>query len=293
VAGVRPAGRQLDVGSAPEGIVADATTRRVAVAVRAPDELVLLDTDTTAVRTRVPLPGSLRHLQLARDGGPVLVPDESSNSLLQVALPSGRVLSRTPTGTMPHDANEAPDRTILVADEAGATLTAVRGQKVVATFNDVTQPGGIAHVGNVFGVVDVGENTLTFYDAAALRPLTELAAGEGPTHVVADKHGRFVVVDTRGGAVLLYAPPPRAAQVQRLALPGQPYGVAYDPVRDRLWVTVTATNEVVGIDLSGSEPRETTRLPTVQQPNTVAVDAKTGRLFITGTTPGVVEVVDP
>jgi DNA-binding beta-propeller fold protein YncE len=102
-----------------------------------------------------------------------------------------------------------------------------------------------------------------------------------------------VVVDTRGGAVLLYAPPPRAAQVQRLALPGQPYGVAYDPVRDRLWVTVTATNEVVGIDLSGSEPRETTRLPTVQQPNTVAVDAKTGRLFITGTTPGVVEVVDP
>ena len=281
------------VGSAPEGIVADPTTRRVVVAVRQPDELVLLDTDTTAVRGRVPLPGSLRHLQLAKDGGPVLVPDESSNSLVQVALPSGRVQSRTPTGTMPHDANEAPDGTILVADEAGASLTAVREEAVVATFTDVTQPGGIAHVGNEFGVVDVGENTLTFYDATTLQPQTELSAGEGPTHVVADRRGRLIVVDTRGGALLFYTPPPQAAQVTRYALPGQPYGIAYDPVRDQLWVTITATNEVVGLDVSGDQPRETARLTAVQQPNTVAVDPTTGRLFITGTTPGVVQVVDP
>jgi len=290
---VRPVGRLIEIGAAPEGIVADVGTRRVAVAVRQPDALVLLDTDTAKVVTRVPLPGSLRHLQLAREGGPVLVPDESSNSLLQVALPSGRILSRTATGNMPHDANEAPDGTTLVADEAGASLTAVRGQQVVATFTDVTQPGGIAHVGNVFGVVDVGENTLTFDDAQTLKPLTELAAGDGPTHVVADRSGRFVVVDTRGGALLFYGPPPQAAQVQRFALPGQPYGIAYDPTRNRLWVTVTATNEVVAVDLSGSQPRETARLPTVQQPNTVAVDAKTGRLFITGTTPGVLQVIDP
>ncbi len=293
VAGVRPAGRQIAIGAAPEGIVADPVTRRVVVAVRRPDALVLLDTDRLTVRAHVPLPGSLRHLQLARDGGPVLVPDESSNSLLQVALPSGRIVSRTPTGTMPHDANEAPNRTVLVADEAGASLTAVRDGQVVATFTDVTQPGGIAHVGNVFGVVDVGENTLTYYDATTLQPLTELAAGEGPTHVVADGHGRLVVVDTRGGALLFYAPSPQAAQVQRFVLPGQPYGIAYDAVRDRLWVTVTASNEVVAVDLSGPEPRETARLPTVQQPNTVAVDTKTGRLFVTGTTPGVLEVIDP
>ena len=293
VPGVRPAGRQIPVGAAPEGIVADPTTRRVVVAVRQPDQLVLLDTDRLTVRTRVPLPGSLRHLQLARDGGPVLVPDESSNSLVQVGLPSGRVLSTTPTGTMPHDANEAPDGTVLVADEAGASLTAVRDQKVVATFTDVTQPGGIAHVGNVFGVVDVGENTMSFYDAQTLLPLTELSAGEGPTHVVADGRGRLVVVDTRGGALLTYAPPPQAAQVERFALPGQPYGIAYDPVRNHLWVTVTATNEVAGFDLAGGEPREIARFPTPQQPNTVAVDPETGRLFVTATTPGVLQVIDP
>lgn len=290
---VAPAGRTIAVGAAPEGIVADASTRRVVVAVRRPDQLVLLDPDTLAARSRTPLPGSLRHLQLARDGGPVLVPDESSNSLLEVALPSGRIASRTPTGAMPHDANQAPDGTVLVADEAGASLTAVRDQKVAATFDDVTQPGGIAHVGNVFGVVDVGENTVTFYDAEALRPLTELSAGEGPTHVVADKHGRVVVIDTRGGAVLTYTPPPQAAQVSRVPLPGQPYGVAYDPRRDELWVTVTATNEVVELDLSGTTPREVRRFPTPQQPNTVAVDSTSGRVFVTGTTPGVLQVIDP
>lgn len=289
----RPAGRTLRIGTAPEGIVADASARRVVVAVRQPDALVLLDPDTLAVRSRTPLPGSLRHLQLAGAGGPVLVPDESSNSLLEVALPSGRVVSRTPTGAMPHDANRAPDGTTLVADEAGASLTAVRDGRVVATFDDVTQPGGIAHVGDVFGVVDVGENTLTFDDAAALRPLTELAAGDGPTHVVADGQGRLVVVDTRGGALLLYTPPPRAAQVARVALPGQPYGVTFDSVRRQLWVTVTATNEVVAFDDSGAVPREVARFPTVQQPNTVAVDGRSGRVFVTGTTPGLLQVVDP
>ncbi len=288
-----PAGRTLPIGNAPEGIVADATTRRVVVAVRQPDELVLLDPSSLAVEARTPLPGSLRHLQLAAAGGPVLVPDESSTSLLRVALPSGDILSRTPTGAMPHDANQAENGTVLVADEAGATLTAVRADRVVATFTDVTQPGGIAHVGDVFGVVDVGENTITFDDAETLRPLTELAAGDGPTHVVADKHGRYVVVDTRGGALLLYTPPPAAAQVARVTLPGQPYGVTYDARRDRLWVTVTATNELVALDLSGAEPRETARYPTVQQPNTVAVDETSGRVFVTGTTPGLLQVVDP
>jgi DNA-binding beta-propeller fold protein YncE len=281
------------VGSTPEGIVADPVTRRVAVGVRDPAALALLDTDAGTVVGRVPLPGTLRHLQLAKDGGAVLVPDESSDSLLEVALPAGDVVARVPTGTLPHDANAADNGTIFVANEGGGSVVAVRDGAVAATFTDVTQPAGVAHVGDAVGLLDVRENTLTFYDAAALTPLTELAAGDGPTHVVADEHGRFVVTDTRGGALLLYAPPPQAAQVARVVLPGAPYGIAYDRVRDRLWVTVTAANQVVGFDMSGPEPREVARLPTVRQANTVAVDPTTGRLFVTGTADGVVQVIDP
>ncbi|MDT7579909.1 MAG: hypothetical protein QOK35_1173 [Pseudonocardiales bacterium] len=285
-----PAGRTVAVGSTPEGIVADPVTRRVAVGVRDPAALVLLDSDIGTEAGRVPLPGTLRHLQLAKAGGPVLVPDESSNSLLEVALPAGNVVGQVPTGTLPHDANAAANGTIFVANEGGGSVVAVRDGAVAATFTDVTQPAGVAHVGDTVGLLDVRENTLTFYDAGSLSPITELAAGDGPTHVVADEHGRFVVTDTRGGSLLVYA---QQAQVARVVLPGEPYGITYDPVRDRLWVTVTAANQVVGFDMAGAEPREVARLPTVRQANTVAVDPTTGRLFVTGTADGIVQIIDP
>jgi DNA-binding beta-propeller fold protein YncE len=281
------------VGSAPEGIVADPTTRTVVVGVRDPDQLVLFNADTGQVTARVPMPGVLRHLQLAAPGGPVLVPDESSNSLLRVALPSGQVLARVTTGASPHDANQAPNGTIFVANEAGATVVAVRDDRVVHTFTDVTIPAGLAHVGNVMGLIDATENTLTLYDTDTLSPLIELPAGEGPTHVLTDKHGRLLVADTRGGAILVYAVEPKPALVARVALPGQPYGIAYDPARDRFWVTVTATNQLVGYDLSQPVPREVARIPTVRQPNTVTVDATTGTLFVTGTDNGTVQIITP
>jgi DNA-binding beta-propeller fold protein YncE len=288
-----PAGRLVAVGSAPEGIVADPITRTVAVGVRNPDQLTMLNADTGEVSGHVPLPGVLRHLQLAKPGGPVLVPDESSNSLLQVGLPNGPILSRVSTGISPHDASEADNGTIIVANEGGGSVVAVRDNTVVRTFTDVTQPAGVAHAGNIVGLVDVRENTLTFYDAATLAPITELAAGKGPTHVIADRHGRMIVVDTRGDAVEVYQPPPRAARLTRTALPGTPYGITYDPVRDRLWVTLTAANQVVAYDMSQRTPREIERLPTAAQPYTVAVDPSTGRLFITVTGQGAVEIIDP
>jgi hypothetical protein len=164
-----------------------------------------------------------------------------------VGLPSGTILSRVRRGTSPHDADEAGDGTIIVANEGGGSAVAVRGNNVVRTFTDVTQPAGVAHVGNIAGLLDVRENTLTFYDAATLTPITELAAGNGPTHVVADRHGRMTVADTRGDALLVYQPPPRAAQLTRTVLPGTPYGITYDrsatefgsplPPPTRSWVT--------------------------------------------------------
>ncbi|MGH3550499.1 MAG: YncE family protein, partial [Pseudonocardiaceae bacterium] len=82
-------------------------------------------------------------------------------------------------------------------------------------------------------------------------------------------------------------------QIGRVELPGTPYGIAYDPVRDRLWVTLTALNEVIGLNLNASTPIAATPIPTVRQPNTVAVDSTTGRLFVTGTDEGVLEIIEP
>ena len=286
-----PPGRTVPVGDAPEGVVVDAVTRTVAVLKRNPDELVLINADTGAVTGRTPLPGSGRHLQLAKPGGPVLVPVESANALVRVDLPGGNAEPQIITGTVPHDASEAPNGTVFVANEHGGTTTVLRGDDIVKVFTDSVQPAGMAPVGNLMGMLDVRKNDLTVYDADKLTIVGSTPAGDGPTHLAADKHGRYIAADTRGNAVRVFSTDPK--QVGMVAQAGAPYGITYDATRDRLWVASSATNEVVGYDMAQDTPREVARLATVQNPYTLGVDATTGRLFIAGNTTGVVQIVDP
>jgi DNA-binding beta-propeller fold protein YncE len=284
-------GHIVDVGKAPEGVVVDAATRIAAIAKRAPNELVLMNVDTGQIVNRVPLPGVARHLQLSNAGGPVLVPIESASALVRVELPSGRALSQALTDTA-HDAAQADNGMVFVSNEHGGTVTILRGLQVVKVFADSVQPAGLASVGQSMGLIDVRKNDLTIYDIHDLNIVGSTPAGDGPTHLVADKHGRLIAVDTRGNAIRVFEPLPTPHQVGEIAQPGGPYGIAYDPTRDLLWVASSGTNEVVGYDMSQPTPREVRRLPTVQNPYTLGVDANTGRLFIAGVTGGVVQVVD-
>lgn len=288
-----PVGEVVAVGPVAEGVVADPRTHLVAVGLREPFRLALVDGRTGEVRRTVALPGRLRHLQLEAPGGPVLVPAESADELLRVSLPDGEVESQVAVGRFPHDATATAGGTVVVGDELGGTVSVVEDDRVVHTFDDSTQPGGVAAVGERVGMVDVRENTLTLYDVAGRERVAELAAGEGPTHVIADGRGRLVVVDTRGEALLVFALEPELRMVSRLELPGGPYGIGYDAERDRLWVTLTATNELVGFDAGGETLREVARLPTLRQPNTVTVDPSTGRVFVASPTEGALQLIDP
>ena len=292
-----PPGRQVRVGDAPEGVVVDPVTRTVAVAKRNPNELVLLDADTGEVRGRTPLPGFVRHLQLAGPGGPVLVPVESANAVVRVDLPGGTAQAPIVVGTVPHDVTQAPNGTVMAADELGGTVSAVRGDQVVKVFTDAVQPAGIVPVGNIVGMVDVRKNTLTTYDVDTLRIVGEVPSGAGPTHMVADRHGRMIATDTRGDAVIVFEPTsgpnggPR--EVARVAQPGGPYGITYDPARDRAYVASSGTNEVIAYDMTAPQPREVGRVATVQNPYTLGVDPQTGRLYVAGVSTGAIQIVDP
>ena len=285
-----PAGTVLPLDPDVEGMVADPVTGLLAVAVRDPDRLLLVDGASGAVQREVPLPGHARHLQLAAPGGPVLVPAEDSNALVQVALPGGEATS-TAVGTYPHDAARVASGQVLVGDERGGTLSVVTDGQVTATLTDQRQPGGVAALGDVAGVVDVGAFTLSTYDVPAARRTAVTDAGEGPTHLVADAAGRFLVADTRGDAVLVFAADPLRL-ASRYRLPGTPYGLAYDGTRQVLWVTLTASNEVVGLSTAGDRLREVDRFPSVRQPNTVAVDPGTGRVFVGSRATGELQLVD-
>ena len=289
-----PAGEVVDVGGGPEGIVADPGTGLVAVGLRDPDELAIVDGGSGEMVRTVELPASPRHLGLAGPGGPVLVPVERGDALVQVGLPGGEVLSETPVGKFPHDAAAGPDGRIFVANEFGNTVSVIEGDEVVETLEAPRQPGGVAVTENgVVGVIGVSALDLEVFDGETLESLGRLGAGEGPTHLSAGPGDRFYVTDTRGDAVLIYESGSEPEQVGRIPLPGQPYGVAVDPGRGHLWVTLTAENELVQFDLGGDTLRELARYPTVSEPNTVAVDTSSGRVYVAGRADGELQILDP
>ena len=286
------AGHIVAVGQAPEGVVVDAATRTVAVATHHPDQLVLINADTALVTAHVPLPGVVRHLALAAPGGPVLVPVETANAVIRVELPRGIASPPIITGTSPHDATAAANGTVFVSNELGGTVAAVRGNDVVKAFTDCVQPAGMAAVANTVGMLDARANDLTTYDAASLSIVGSTPAGAGPTHLVADRHGRMIAADTRGDEVRVFAALPAPKQVGSVAQPDGPYGIAYDVARDRLWVASSGSNEVIGYDMSMSDPVQIQRFSTVQNPYSLGVDSKTGRLYVAGVSGGVLQILD-
>jgi DNA-binding beta-propeller fold protein YncE len=286
-----PPGRIAAVGTSPEGVVVDDATRTVAVATRGPDEVVVIDADSGAVTDRVALPGSARHLQLATPGT-VLVPVETANALVRVDLREKAASPPIITGTSPHDAAVAANGAVFVGNELGGTVTALRGDHIVKVFTDSVQPAGLAAFGTAIGMIDARTNTVTVYDAEKLTIVGSAPAGAGPTHLVADRHGRMIAADTRGDTLRVFEPLPTPHEVATIAQPGGPYGVAYDGARDRLWVASSGTNQLVGYDMTRPTPREIQRIPTVQNPYSLGVDSLTGRLFVAGVSGGQVQVID-
>ena len=287
----RPAGRVVPLGHKPEGIVADPATGTVAVGLTDPDRLALVDPSTGRVRRRVILAESPRHLALAGPGGPVLVPAERADALVEVSLPDGRTRT-TLVGRYPHDAALAEGR-VWVADEHGSTLSVVDRGRLVRRLPSPAQPGGIVAAGpGRVAVVAVKERVLALYDARRPRELARVPAGVGPTHVLSDGGMRLWVVDTQGGSLLYFHLRPRLELVRRVALPGRPYGMALDRRRERMWVTLTARNQVVELTANG-RPRPLRSFPTVRQPNTVAVDERTGRVFVASRSDGTLQLLDP
>lgn len=289
----RPAGRVVEVGNQPEGIVSDPVSRRVAVGLRDPDQLVLMNRDGRVV-DRVPLPESPRHLAVDASDGTVLIPAERADRLARVRAADGRRLGAVGVGVFPHDATAAGER-IFVGDERGNTVTVVEDGRRLRQFPVATQPGGLAGVrdGEQVAVVSVRERVVELFDAGSLRRLGRVSAGVGPTHVVSEsRFDRLYVTDTRGGSLLVFETVPDLELVRRVYLPGRPYGIAIDEERHRLWVTLTETNEVVELPAHG-RPHVLRRFPTARQPDTVAVDEATGRVFVTGRHAGVVQLIDP
>jgi DNA-binding beta-propeller fold protein YncE len=156
------------------------------------------------------------------------------------------------------------------------------------------QAGAVAalHGGGRLAVVSARERLLELFDARSLRRVGRAPAGVGPTHVACLDRGPCYVADTRGDALLVFAVGDGVAPTRRYRLAGGPYGLALDRARRRLFVTLPARNELVELIAHG-RPHVLRRWPTVRQPDSVAVDERTGRVLVTGRVDGVLQRVTP
>lgn len=276
-----PAGRvRLLPTGAPEGIAVDPASGVIAVALRDPDRIALLDPADGQLRTQ-PMPGSARHLVISQPGQ-LLVPAEDVDLLVEVALPQGAITTSVPVGNQPHDAARV-DKTVFVSNELERSLGVVRGDQMIRSLPGPVQPGGVGATAGRVAVADVVGNQLYVYDARSLQQVAVLPAGSGPSHVRPLSQGLVAVADTRGNAVLVYDLRGQPRQVGRVAVAGQAYGLTTDPPRGRAYVTLTDTNQVVALQL---EPDRSLRtigaLPAVRQPNSVAYDPKSDSVLVTG-----------
>lgn len=286
------AGRTTAPGGAPEGLAVDPASGVVAVGLRRPPELALVDAASGLLRRRVALPGGPRHLALAAHGT-FLVPAETADRLLAVRATDGRVTRDVPVAGRPHAVAAGPGGAVAGAEQ-GSMLDVVTGDRVAARVAVATQPGGLTVVGRdrMLAVVSVRERVLELYDARPpFRRIARVPAGVGPTHAVS-LGGLVWVADTQGDALLVFRLRPHLELVRRVRLPGGPYGIALDPGRRRLWVTLTGTNTVAELPAHG-RPHVLRTFPTVRQPNGVAVDSRTGRVFVGGRADGVLQLLDP
>lgn len=171
-------------------------------------------------------------------------------------------------------ARRADGRMVLGADGSALTLAgdggAARAADVFASVDSIVAQGDTAVV------LDRAQTSVTELNLDG-SPGLALRAGLGATTIAADPIGRVLVADTRGGQLLVFGVDPL---MERQAYPvgDSPYGVTGS--KTLVWVSLTATNTVVGYDLATGIPVEKVRYPTVRQPNTLAFDDATGTLYV-------------
>ncbi|MGA7397712.1 MAG: YncE family protein [Solirubrobacterales bacterium] len=284
---VSPAGKVVSIGAGAEGMAFDEGSGTVALGLREPYRLAFVDPAKLFITYQVPIPNPVRHLAVKPGGNLVAVPAESANTVFEIS-PDRGVVNRVATGEHPHDAAFA-DGKLFSANEFGDTISVIEDGEDVATLPAPVQPGGIASVEDRYlAVIAVSERVLTVYDARTNEELGETPAGTGPTHIESIG-GDVFVADTEGDQLLRFSVGSDPEQVDSVAAAGTPYGIAVDSRRERVWVTLTATNQLAGYRIDGPTMQRFATYPTIRQPNSVTVNPESGNVFVASRTEGQIQ----
>ena len=285
-----PAGQVLALGGRPQAAVFDAKTASLVVFTPSADPkaaptVTVFRPDGTPRAIALDGPASSLagdgqgSVYLSRRGGYVVV-DVAAGTARQVAVDGQADTDFTAI------ARRADGRLVLGSAQ-GAAFTLASETTVAAKAEIFARVDAIVTEGDSAVVLDRGQTSVTALSADG-KAQQALRAGEGATTLAADPLGRVLVADTRGGQLLVFGVDPLIER-QAYPVPGAPYGLAGS--RDLVWVSQTAANVVIGYDLATGIPVEKVRYPTVQQPNSLAFDDKTGTLYVVSGSGAGVQVI--
>jgi hypothetical protein len=233
------------------------------------------------------LPGTPAGLRTA-GAGTLLASLPESQLVARVDLRTGAI-HPTPVHGGPVDAADTGDQ-LAVALRDTKSVAFLQNATINRTADGFDGPAQLFAIGPDVLVLDRLATSVTPVDPRTAGKQAALRAGNGATNAVADRFGRILVTDTRDGELLAFSADPLIMK-QRYPVSGAPYGIAYDPARDLAWITLTETNELVGYNVKGGQPEQRYRLPTVRQPNAVAVDPESGDVFVASATGDGIQVV--
>jgi DNA-binding beta-propeller fold protein YncE len=181
------------------------------------------------------------------------------------------------------------DSRLVLGSADGAVYTLGSDAAVAAEVKIFARVDALATQENTAVVLDRGQTSVTTLDPDGTHARHALRAGEGATTLAADPMGRVLVADTRGGELLVFGTDPLMMR-QRYPVPDAPYGTV--GTRTLAWVSLTATNLVVGYDLATGIPVEKMRYPTVRQPDVLAFDDATYTLYVASASGDGIQVIN-
>lgn len=180
------------------------------------------------------------------------------------------------------------DGRLVLGSADGAVVTLGSDTEIAAELRIFARVDELVTQGNTAVVLDRAQTSVTTLAADGTEDREALRAGEGATTMVADPAGRVLVADTRGDGLLVFGTDPLILR-QRYPVPDAPYGLAGSSTL--IWVSQTAANIVVGYDLATGIGVEKVRYRTVQQPNSLAYDEKSGTLYVVSGSGAGVQVI--
>jgi hypothetical protein len=287
-----PSGTVLKLPGNATDVVADPTTHTLAVAIAQPPSLLLLPLgNPAATPMTMPMPAPITHLTLATPGGPLLAAVQTANQVIEVTLPTGTG-HVVPVAGGPSSAAEVNGQLLVTLPDRKSVAVLDANSHLVRTASGDVTPEEIVTVGAKAVTLDRIRSAVFDVDPQAGSIGAGLRTGDGGTNETVDEYGRILVTDTRNGELLEFSADP-VLMHQRYPVADAPYGIAVDTRRDLAWVTLTQSNQVVGFAIDGGQPVEKYRFPTVRQPNSVAVDPDTGRVFVASADGGGMQVIQP